>query len=96
VLEQLQAYFPDVAVRYWRDKTGREVDFVIERRRDEVDIIECKWDQSTFDAGALQTFRSYYPHGRNYLVVPSASPSYIRRFGQHEVVVCEPSELRGV
>ncbi|OGT99961.1 MAG: hypothetical protein A2X80_05500 [Geobacteraceae bacterium GWB2_52_12] len=94
VLEQLQAYFPDNIVRYWRDKNGREVDFVIERRRDEVDAIECKWDQSAFDPGALQTFRDYYPNGRNLLVVPSAKPSYMRRFGQLEVMVCEPPELQ--
>lgn len=94
VLEQLQAYFPDVPVRYWRDKTGREVDFVMERRRDEVDAIECKWNSTAFDPGALQVFRSYYPNGRNYLVVPSATPPYMRRFGQVEILVCEPMELK--
>lgn len=93
VLEQLQAYFPEQPVRYWRDKSGREVDFVMERGRDEVDAIECKWDQTAFDAGALQVFRSYYPKGRNYLVVPAATSSYMRSFGQIEIRVCEPTAL---
>jgi hypothetical protein len=96
VLEQLQAYFPDVSLRYWRDKSGREVDFVMERGRDEVDAIECKWDPTAFEPGALQIFRSYYPKGRNYLLVPSATPSYMRRFGQVEIRVCEPTELKGM
>ncbi len=44
VLEHLQAHCPDTPVRYWRDKQGREVDFVLAQRRDAVDAIECKWN----------------------------------------------------
>ena len=94
VLEHLQAHFPDLPVRYWRDKAGREVDFVLAHRRDAVDVVECKWNVSAFDAAALQVFRSYYPKGRNYLVSPSGAPGYAKRFGAHEVRVCTPSELR--
>lgn len=93
VLEQLQACFPETAVRYWRDKAGREVDFVIEHRRDEVDAIECKWNPAAFDAGALDTFRKYYPNGRNYLVTPSGEQPYERRLGNLQVRVCSPSEF---
>ena len=57
VLEHLQAQFPDTSVRYWRDKQGREVDFVLTHRRDEVDAIECKWHSVAFDSTALQVFR---------------------------------------
>jgi hypothetical protein len=93
VLEHLQAHFPDTPVRYWRDKPGREIDFVLAHRRDQVDAIECKWNSDTFDGAALQVFRSYYPQGRNYLVSPSGEPGHTRRFGAHEVRVCTPSEL---
>lgn len=93
VLEQLQAHRPEQAVRYWRDKAGHEVDFVIARRRDEVDAIECKWAPAAFDAGALRLFRSLYPKGRNYLVTPSAEPSYTKRFGALSVEVCTPAGL---
>ena len=95
VLEHLQAHFPATPVRYWRDKQGREVDFVLALRRDEVDAIECKWNPEAFDAGALKLFRSYYPAGRNYLVTPSGDPAYTRRFGDLEVRVCTPTELVG-
>lgn len=94
VLEHLQAQFPDTSIHYWRDKAGREVDFVIAQRRDEVDAIECKWDLGEFDAQALQVFRSYYPKGRNHLVTPSGEPAYNKRFGSLQVRVCTPSELR--
>ena len=93
VLEHLQAFFPYIPIRYWRDKSGREVDFVVARRRDEVDAIECKWDPGAFDSAALRVFRGYYPKGRNYLVTPSGDPSYTRRYGKLEVRLCTPSEL---
>jgi predicted AAA+ superfamily ATPase len=93
VLEQLQACFPDVPVRYWRDKGGHEVDFVLAHRRDEVDAVECKWDPAAFDSSALQTFRGFYPKGRNYLITPSGQPAYNQRYGHIEVRVCTPSEL---
>jgi predicted AAA+ superfamily ATPase len=93
VLEHLQAHFPDTSVHYWRDKQGREMDFVLAHRRDEVDVIECKWNSTAFDSTALELFRSYYPKGRNFLVSPSGSPGYVKQFGSHPVRVCTPTEL---
>ena len=94
VLEHLQAHFPDAPVRYWRDKQGREVDFVLSHRRDQIDVIECKWNSNAFDSSALNVFRSYYPKGRNYLVSPSGAPAYTKQFGFHEVRVCTPNGLQ--
>ncbi|OGA34152.1 MAG: hypothetical protein A3G80_14090 [Betaproteobacteria bacterium RIFCSPLOWO2_12_FULL_62_13b] len=93
VLEHLQAFFPNQPIRYWRDKAGREVDFVLALRRDEVDVVECKWDPGAFDSSSLQVFRGYYPKGRNYLVTPSGDPAYTKRYGTLEVRICTPSEL---
>ena len=93
VLEQLQAHFPATPVRYWRDKQGREVDFIMASRRDEVDAIECKWEPSAFDASALKVFRAYYPKGRNYLVTPSADSAYTKRFGELDMRICTPAEF---
>lgn len=93
VLEHLQAHMPDIPVRYWRDKAGHEVDFVLSPRRDQVDAIECKWDPASFDSAALRIFRGYYPKGRNYLVTPSGEPTRVKRYGTLNVTVCTPSEL---
>jgi hypothetical protein len=92
-LEHLQAHLPDSPTRYWRDKAGHEIDFVVTRARDAVDVIECKWNPAGFDASALDVFRSYYPKGRNYLVIPLEAPAYARRFGKLEVTVCEPGGI---
>ena len=93
VLEHLQARLPDAAVHYWRDKSGREIDFVVPRGRQDVDAIECKWDPSAFNGAALSLFRRYYPRGRNYLVSPSATSPYTKRSGSVELRVCTPSDL---
>ena len=93
VLEYLQAYFPNETIRYWRDKAGREVDFVLARRRDQVDTVECKWNPSTFDPASLKVFRSYYPKGQNYLVCPLTGPAYSKRFGELSVKICDPSKM---
>jgi predicted AAA+ superfamily ATPase len=94
VLEHLQAHYPDTPACYWRDKQGHEVDFVLARRRDEVDAIECKWNPAAFDPSALRLFRGYYPRGRNYLVTPSGDPAYSKYYGDLEIRVCTPSELQ--
>ncbi len=94
VLESLQARFTDEPIRYWRDKQGREVDFVLARTRDEVDVVECKWNSQAFDASALRVFRGAYPKGRNYLVTPSAERASQKRFGDLEVTVCLPAGVR--
>jgi hypothetical protein len=59
-----------------------------------VGTIECKWNSDAFDSTALETFRQFYPMGRNFLVTPSGTSSYIKRFGKLEAKVCTPSDLR--
>lgn len=88
VLEYLQAYAYDSRLHYWRDASGREVDFVLPRRRDQVDTIECKWNPADFDPTALKVFRSYYPNGQNYLVSPNGKSGHARKISGLEVRIC--------
>lgn len=92
-LEHLQAHLPDTPIRYWRDKSGNEIDFVLPRTRDTVDVIECKWNPAAFDTSALKVFRSYYPNGQNYLVAPMDGPAYVKRFGSLEATLCPPGGI---
>jgi len=59
-----------------------------------LDAIECKWDPGALDASALKLFRGYYPNGRNYVITPSGDPAYTRRYGDLDVRVCTPTEIR--
>ena len=92
-LEWLMARFPDDKIRYWRDTSGAELDFVIQRKNGRVDVFECKWSSSEFEPRALKTFRSWYPEGKNYLVCPSGAPAYVKAFKGVGVTVCDPASL---
>ena len=84
---------PDI--QFWRDKSQREVDFVVPRGRDAVDAIECKWSSASFDVRALRAFRQGYRRGTNYLVVPTAvDEPYVRPFDELEVTVIDLPGLR--
>lgn len=48
---------------------------------------------SAFDPRALHAFRRLIPHGRNYVVTPSATEPYQRRYGALTVTVCTPTHL---
>lgn len=88
VVEAFQAQWADEPVRYWRDKAGREVDFVRPRGRDTVDAYECKWNADEFDPAALKVFRTYYPKGDNYLLTPLTGRSYAKKAQGLELTVC--------
>ena len=94
VLEFLQAKGQEWRIQYWRDASGREVDFVIPRDRVEVDVIECKWDPKNLDPAAIKVFRSYYPKGNNYLVSPISAPGYAKKVSGLEIYVCNPDGWR--
>ncbi|MBI2813210.1 MAG: ATP-binding protein [Opitutae bacterium] len=92
-LEAFQAHWPGEAVRYWRDKAGREVDFVRPRGRDAVDAYECKWNAAAFDPAALKVFRGYYPKGRNHLLSPGTGRSFVKKVQGLELTVCGLEDL---
>jgi uncharacterized protein len=89
VLDALRSSLPMDALRYWRDKSGREVDFVVARGMQGADFIECKLDPEQFDPGALKIFRSLYPAGENYLVSPVVKEVYSRSLGDHVIRCCD-------
>ena len=66
---------------YWLDKSRREVDFVVRRGRDRVDLYECKIDPDRLNIAAVQAFRDIYPLGDNYIVSPAAKRPYRLRRG---------------
>jgi uncharacterized protein len=72
VLDTLSAEFPEREVRYWRDKQGYEIDFVLLGADGAVHAIECKWNVGAFEPAALQRFRALYPIGKNLIISPNA------------------------
>jgi predicted AAA+ superfamily ATPase len=81
VLDVLRSAIGAEGLFYWRDKSDREVDFVVRRGR-AIHAIECKINPDRFDPKSLKVFRTLYPDGRNYLVCPGVKEPYQRRLGK--------------
>jgi predicted AAA+ superfamily ATPase len=69
VLNEMHAHIQSRDIRYWRDKRGHEVDFVLNGRPRPPIAIECKMTSENFDAANLVSFRNHYPGGMNFVVV---------------------------
>lgn len=93
VLDGLRFRFEDADIFYWQDKSRREVDFVIRRARDCVDIMECKINPDKFDVKPVEVFRSLYPKGDNYIISPSVKKSYKVRRGDLVFTVCTTKDI---
>jgi predicted AAA+ superfamily ATPase len=85
VLNELHAHLQSRDIRYWRDKRGHEVDFILARRRASPVTIECKWSASDFDAGNLQAFRRVYPRGDNFVVANDVEHPFTRTYSDVSV-----------
>ncbi|MDO8835029.1 MAG: ATP-binding protein [Vicinamibacterales bacterium] len=85
VLDVLRAAVgPARTVSFWRDKSDREIDFVVPHGR-AVDVFECKLRPDRMDRRSLDAFRSAYPQGRNFVVSPFVEAAYDFRLGTHVV-----------
>ena len=93
VLDALRFRHPDDRIFYWQDKERREVDFVVRRERDHVDLIECKIDPDELNTAAVQAFRASYPDGDNYLAAPAVKEPYRVRRGGRVFTVCTTRDL---
>ncbi|MGC9365341.1 MAG: ATP-binding protein [Fidelibacterota bacterium] len=83
VLDTLRTFSDEQAIFYWRDKSDREVDFIIKTRNDRVLTLECKISLENYDPKSLIAFRTLYPDGDNYLVCPFIKESYQVRIENH-------------
>ena len=85
VLNELQARLQTRTVQYWRDKRGREVDFVLRRRGVPAIAIECRNSSANFDAANLIAFRRFHPGGSNFVVARNLGAPFRERYGDLEV-----------
>jgi predicted AAA+ superfamily ATPase len=84
VLDALRTFTPAEGLHYWRDKSGREIDFVVGGGRT-VNTVECKINPDRFAPDSLSVFRGLYPKGTNWVVCPLVPAPFTKRFQGHEV-----------
>ena len=93
VLDALRFRHADEDIFYWQDKSRREVDFVVRRGQGRVDVVECKVNPDRLGTIAIETFRSLYPEGDNYIVSPAVKKPYRIRRGGRVMTVCTTRDL---
>ncbi len=93
VLDALRFRFADEDIFYWQDKSHREVDFVIRRGRNHVDVLECKINPDKLETKPVEVFRSLYPEGENFVVSPAVKRPYKVRRGDLVFTVCSTKDL---
>jgi uncharacterized protein len=76
VLDMLLSMFPEDKIYYWKDKSDREIDFVIKRVDNKLDAIECKINPDNLTIKNLKAFRSLYPEGKNFCISPYIKQPY--------------------
>jgi predicted AAA+ superfamily ATPase len=80
VINELMARLQSRDIRYWRDKRGHEVDFVLVQRHSHPTAIECKWSADNFDPAGVLAFRRQYPDGENYVAAHDVDRGFVRAF----------------
>jgi len=86
VLNEMLGRLPTCNIRYWRDKSKNEIDFIYLKNRHKDPItIECKWSASNFSFKALSKFRSIYPKGKNFVVAADVDQTFSKSSGAIQV-----------
>lgn len=82
VLNEIMAHIQSRDIRYWRDKRGHEVDFILARRGTDPVAIECKWSAEAAEIPpSLLAFRKQYPQGSTYIVAADVDRPFARKVG---------------
>lgn len=88
VLNELKAGLQDDEILCWRDKLGREVDFICRRRGKDPVAIEATWSASAFDPAGMKAFRTLHPGSVNVLVANDIREPYTREVAGLSVLFC--------
>jgi predicted AAA+ superfamily ATPase len=93
VLDTLKTYASAYNIMYWRDKSGREIDFILREQNNSIHALECKINPDNFNINSLKIFRELYPKGNNIVICPFLSEKYIQKLGGISVIFCPISKL---
>ncbi len=85
VLNEIMARMQTRDIRYWRDKRGHEVDFVLAVRGGHPIAIECKWSAGGFDSANLEAFRRQHPEGENVVLATDVKAPFQQNYGSVKV-----------
>lgn len=93
VLNELHAHLQTRKIRYWRDKQGNEVDFIIERRGLEPAAIETKWRDRDSNYSGLKAFINQYPNAQAFVVAENLANCFTKKINGISVMFTGLSDL---
>jgi uncharacterized protein len=100
MLNEIHGHLQTRAIQYWRDKQGREIDFVLkDRAENALTAIECKFNSSFEELVAtgigknFEVFRSHYPDGENFVVSNNIDTSFQRSYNNLIISFVGPEDL---
>ncbi len=86
VLNELHAQMQSREIRYWRDKRGHEVDFVLAPRGQQPIAIECKWSATDLDERSLRAFWTRYSQSELLVVANDVDRPFTRQYDPNMTV----------
>lgn len=96
-LNEMTARLAGVDIRYWRNKRGAEVDFVVLRRGAPPAAVECRWRaDNAGDLRGVRAFRYAYPEGADLCVCADVERPFERRVGERTVRFVGLDDLIGM
>jgi predicted AAA+ superfamily ATPase len=95
VIDTLRTFITPFNIMYWRDKSGREIDFIVRGKNKSVHALECKINPDHFNINSLKVFRELYPMGKNLVICPFVSGSYIQKIDGYTVLFCSIESMAG-
>ena len=86
----------DCDLRYFRDRDGRETDFVVVERGAPALLVECKWSDAGVDR-SLKYLKARFPEARAWQISASGHKDYVspREYGWPRRWSCSPSWCEG-
>jgi predicted AAA+ superfamily ATPase len=93
VLDSLMTFQISFNILYWRDKSGREVDFVLRGKNGEIHALECKINPDNFSTDSLKQFRKLYPNGKNLVISPFVEEAYTQKIKDIPIMFCSTDAL---
>ena len=87
VLNELHNILRTRDISYWREKSGREIDFIIKKGSSASFAIECKWSSKDFDAKGMLAFHEAYPEARLVLVARNEDKPYRKKFKNADITI---------
>ena len=85
VLNEIHAKLQTREVRYWRDKRGHEIDFVLAKPGLPPIVIEAKWSVDAFDPSNMKALKRRYPEISCYVVASDVHDSYTKSYEEVKV-----------